>query len=117
MYAILEIGGKQYKIEQGQELLVEKVFKEDEKTATLKPLMIVGDDGKINLEGKGSIKVSIIEQTRGPKIISFKYKPKKGYARKIGHRQDLVRIRVDKISNGASKKTKSKETEAQEVVS
>lgn len=120
MYAVIEIGGKQYKVEQGQDLLVEKVFTEDEKTSTLKPLMIVDDKGKIDMSGKGSIKVSIIEHTRGPKVIAFKYKPKKGYSRKIGHRQDLVRIKVDKIAGGTTKKTakaSEKEVETQEVVS
>lgn len=119
MYAVIEVGGKQYKIEQGQELTVERVFK-DQKTATLKPLIIVDDKGKIDLTAKGSIKVSVLEETRGPKVIAFKYKPKKGYSRKIGHRQDLVKIKIDEISNGKPKKAaKSKDEEAkeQEVVS
>lgn len=111
MYAVLKIGGKQYKVEEGQEIIVEKEFDEIGKSVTLKPL-VISDDGKLDISGKGSVKITIVEETKGPKVIAFKYKPKKGYAKKIGHRQKLVKIKIEKITKASEKKKASGETTA-----
>ncbi|MGX6449766.1 50S ribosomal protein L21 [Patulibacter sp. S7RM1-6] len=100
MYAIVKTGGKQYRVEQGQELLVEKLDGDAGASVTLEPVLVRGDSVAVGADALKSATVgaTIVEHTKGPKIRIFKYKPKRGYKRTAGHRQPLTRIRIDSIS-------------------
>ena len=103
MYAVILTGGKQYKVEEGNTLLIEKLpFKEGEEVV-LEQVLLIGDGEKVSV-GRPNIKgakvlAEVVRQTRGPKIIVFKKRSKKGYKKTIGHRQDLTEIKIKKIEN------------------
>ena len=108
-YAIVKTGGKQYRVEQGQSLLVERLAGEDGSRVQLQPLLYV--DGSTVVDGdelsKVNVEARIVGQERGPKLRVVKFKPKRGYKRRTGHRQELTRIRVDKIAAGRGGSRKS----------
>jgi large subunit ribosomal protein L21 len=99
-YAIVETGGKQYRAEKGAQLLVEHLPADEGAKVNLRAVMYRGD-GKVVLEGKELEKVKVeavvAEHLRGPKLRVFKYKPKKGYRRRSGHRQELTRLEVTDV--------------------
>jgi large subunit ribosomal protein L21 len=99
-YAVIRTGGKQYPVTVGQELLVEKLGGDVDAEVELETLLTAGggDDAKFG-DGIGSavVKATIVGHERGPKVRIFKYKPKRGYKRRAGHRQELTRIRVTSI--------------------
>src|SRR6476646_1491112 len=103
MYAIVKTGGKQYRVEEGQTLLVERLPGEAGATLDLEPLLFAGgDDTLFGADlGKVSVAAEVVEHLRGPKLRVNKFKPKRGYRRRQGHRQELTRIRVTKISKGS----------------
>jgi large subunit ribosomal protein L21 len=99
-YAVIKTGGKQYRVEEGQTLLVERLPDDVGATVTLEPLLLAGDgDPVFERDGLGSASVSaeVVAHERGPKLRVFKFKPKRGYKRRTGHRQELTRIRITKI--------------------
>jgi large subunit ribosomal protein L21 len=101
-YAIVKTGGKQYRVEQGQTLLVERLPAGDGESVTLQPLLFV--DGSDVVDGEDLARVSVearvVAHERGPKLRVVKFKPKRGYKRRNGHRQELTRIEV--VSLGVS---------------
>ena len=102
MYAILETGGKQYKVQKGDVIEVERLDGEVGAQVELgRVLMFAADDGtpKFGNPAIDGAKVfgEVVEQAKGDKIIVFKYKPKVRYRRKTGHRQTVTRIRVGDI--------------------
>ena len=101
MYAIIETGGKQIKVEAGQEIYVEKLGKEADEVVTFdKVLFVGGDDVKVGapfVEG-ATVTAKVVEQGRAKKITVFKYKPKKNYHKKQGHRQPYTKIVIDGIN-------------------
>jgi large subunit ribosomal protein L21 len=101
-YAVIKTGGKQYRVAEGQTLLVERLKGDEGATVELEPLLVAGSgDPKFGADALGSATVTatIVGHERGPKIRIFKYKPKRGYKRRQGHRQELTRIRVDSIGS------------------
>lgn len=104
MYAIVKTGGKQYRVEEGQSLLVERLPDDEGATVALEPVMYRSDDVVIDPAGLGKVKVQakVLEHVRGEKIRVFKFKPKRGYKRTQGHRQELTRIEVTGISMGGA---------------
>lgn len=114
MYAIVKTGGKQYRVEQGQTLLVERLPEDEGATVALEPILYRSDDTVFDADGLKKVKVDakIVEHLRGPKIRVFKYKPKRGYKRTNGHRQELTRIEVTKIAMSGAKKAAPKQAEA-----
>src|SRR5690625_185676 len=100
MYAIIETGGKQVKVTEGQSIYIEKVNAEPEETVTFdKVLFVGGNDIKVGtpfVEG-ASVTAKVEKQGRQKKITVFKYKPKKNYSRKQGHRQPYTKLIVEKI--------------------
>ena len=110
MYAIVKTGGKQYRVERGQTLLVERLPEDEGATVALEPILFRSDDTVFDADGLAKVKVDakILEHLRGPKIRVFKFKPKSGYKRTQGHRQDLTRIEVTSIKTGAAKKAAAK---------
>ena len=99
-YAIIRTGGKQYRVEQGQSLLVERLAVGDGEDVSLEPLLIV--DGPDVVDGEDLARVAVtarvVGHERGPKLRVVKFKPKRGYKRRTGHRQELTRIEVTTIS-------------------
>jgi len=114
-YAVIESGGKQYKVEEGTSLLVDRLDVKEGDKVTLRPVLFRGDD--VVADGKGLEKVKVeakvTEHLRGPKIKVFKYKAKKGYRRRAGHRSELTRLEVTTLKAGkaAAKKTKAPASE------
>lgn len=102
MYAVIATGGKQYRVQVGDTLDVERLAAPDDGTVDLRPVMLVADDGAVTVDrdalAGASVRASVVEQRKGRKITVFKYKAKTGYRRKAGHRQSLTRIRVDEIN-------------------
>jgi large subunit ribosomal protein L21 len=104
MYAVVKTGGKQYRVEQGQYLLVEKLAADQGSTVELQPILLGGgDDAVFDAKGLEKVKVSakVLGHEKGQKLRVFKFKPKRGYKRTNGHRQQLTRIEITEISNGA----------------
>jgi large subunit ribosomal protein L21 len=103
MYAVVKTGGKQYRVEQGQWLLVEKLSADEGSTIELEPILFRSDDSVFDAEGLKKVKVSakVLGHEKGDKIRIFKFKPKRGYKRTAGHRQNLTRIQITEISHGA----------------
>jgi large subunit ribosomal protein L21 len=99
MYAIVKTGGKQYRVEEGQSLLIERLPVDDGGKAALTPLLYVDGDNVLDGEdlAKVSIEARVIAHERGPKLRVVKFKPKRGYKRRTGHRQELTRIEVTSI--------------------
>jgi large subunit ribosomal protein L21 len=101
MYAIVKTGGKQYRVEEGQTLLVERLPGDAGAKLDLEPLLLAGDEALFGDKlGKATVAAEVVEHLRGPKLRVNKFKPKRGYRRRAGHRQELTRIRVTKISKG-----------------
>ena len=100
MYAIVKTGGKQYRVSEGQTLLVERLPGDVGATVELQPLLLAGD-GDALFDGDGlasaTVRAEIVAHERGPKLRVFKFKPKRGYKRRTGHRQELTRIRITGI--------------------
>ena len=101
-YAVIRTGGKQYRVEEGQSLLVERLPDEAGATVALKPVLFRSDETVFDADGLAKVKVDakVVEHLRGEKLRVFKFKPKRGYKKRTGHRQELTRIQVTKISNG-----------------
>ncbi len=99
MYAIVKTGGKQYRVEEGTTLFVERLTAEQGATVPLEPILFRGDDAVFDADGLSTVTVEaeVVEHVRGPKIRIFKYKPKQGYRRRAGHRQELTRLKVTSL--------------------
>jgi large subunit ribosomal protein L21 len=110
MYAIVKTGGKQYRVSQGQTLLIERLAADDGATVDLQPLLYV--DGSDVVDGEDLTRVQvqarIVAHERGPKLRIVKFKPKRGYKRRNGHRQDLTRIEVTSIGLTGSSSARSR---------
>ena len=101
MYAIIAAGGRQYRVSQGDVIYIDKVDQEPESTISFDVLM-VGGDGEVKvgnpvLEG-AKAEGKVIAQVKGQKIIVYKYKSKKNYARKSGHRQPYTKVEITSIT-------------------
>ena len=98
MYAIIQTGGKQYKVAEGDTLFIEKLEVEVGETVVFdKVLMANGKVGAPLVEG-ATVEASVEKNGKGKKIIVFKYKAKKGYKRKQGHRQPYTKVVINKIN-------------------
>jgi large subunit ribosomal protein L21 len=113
MYAIVKTGGKQYHVEQGQWLLVERLPDDEGSSVALEPLLYVDGEDVVDGDDLSKVKVQakVVAHERGPKLRIVKFKPKRGYKRRNGHRQELTRIEISSIklaarrSSSASKST------------
>ena len=113
MYAIVKTGGKQYRVEQGQTLLVERLPDAQGATVALEPLLMAGDETVFDSAGLANVAVEakIVEHLRGPKLRVFKFKPKRGYKRRTGHRQNLTRIEVTSLGVTSSASATKEESD------
>ncbi|RME44864.1 MAG: 50S ribosomal protein L21 [Chloroflexi bacterium] len=101
MYAIIETGGKQYKVREGDTVDVELLGVEAGETIELdRVLMVAGGDqatvGKPTVEG-ALVRATVVDEVKGEKVVVFKYKPKNRYRRKTGHRQKYTRLQIEEI--------------------
>lgn len=104
MYVIVKSGGRQYRAEEGHSFSVEKLPYEVGEQFELEQVLLVADGDSIKVGqpfvNGASVKATVTDQYRGKKIVVWKYRPKKRYRRRQGHRQQYTRIRVDEISAG-----------------
>ena len=111
-YAVIKTGGKQYRVEEGTTLLVERLPDDEGAKVELQPLLYAGDQTLFSADDLGKVKVeaTVVGHERGPKIRVFKYKAKKGYKRQSGHRSELTRLEITgiSVSGGGSAKPASK---------
>jgi len=101
MYAIIETGGKQYRVEKGDVIDIELLEAEKGKSVEFKNVLFLNDGsaakmGKPHIDGCVVIG-ELMQEIRGPKVISFKYKKRKNYRRKVGHRQKYSRVKIKEI--------------------
>ena len=125
MYAIIETGGKQYKVSVGDVVFVEKLDVNEGDTYTFDKVLAISDEnGSVIGEpyiDKATVGGMVLAQGKDKKIIIFKYKPKKGYKKKTGHRQPHTKIQIESINAKPAKKPSTKaaakaaETEAVEA--
>lgn len=104
-YAVIESGGKQYKVEKGTSLLVDRLSAKEGDKVALRPVLfrdkeVVAEPKELE---KVKVEAKVAEHLRGPKIKVFKYKPKKGYRRRAGHRSELTRLEVTELKLGSGK--------------
>src|SRR3954454_6169618 len=112
-YAVIKTGGKQYRVEEGTTLLVERLSADEGATIDLEPLLVAGDgDPKLGGDLDGvTVQAEVLGHLRGPKLRVFKFKPKRGYKRRTGHRQERTRIRGNSIGGKAERPARAtKET-------
>ena len=95
MYAIVELGGKQYWVVPGETLQVDKIDAKEGEQVQLKALWAGAEDKNTQ---KAKVTAEVVRQLRGPKIIVFKKRPKSHYSRQKGHRQELTELRIKEIS-------------------
>ncbi|MBU0503118.1 MAG: 50S ribosomal protein L21 [Candidatus Omnitrophota bacterium] len=101
MFAVIEVGGKQYKIQEGDVIEVEKQELPDKQKLLIKEVLLVVKDEKIDVGepyvAGASIEAEVLKQTKGPKLISYKYRRRKSRDWKKGHRQKLTELKISKI--------------------
>jgi large subunit ribosomal protein L21 len=107
MYAIVRTGGKQYRVERGQRLLIERLAADEGADVALEPILYRSEDAVFDKAGLERVKVTakVLAHVRGEKLRVFKFKPKRGYRRRTGHRQSLTEIEVTDIAVGRAKST------------
>ena len=102
MHAIIETGGKQYKVAEGDTLFIEKLPQEAGETVTFDKVLAIldGDNATIGapMVAGAKVEATIVKNGKGKKILVFKYKPKKGYRKRQGHRQPYTKVTIGKIS-------------------
>ena len=100
MYAIIATGGKQYKVSEGDVIMVEKLNAEAGNTVTFDNVIAVSNDSlKVGADvANATVTATVMEQGRGKKVIVYKYKRKTGYHKKNGHRQAYTQVKIDKIN-------------------
>jgi large subunit ribosomal protein L21 len=115
MYAIVRVGGKQYRVEKGDELVVDRMREDEGAKVTLQPLLYRSDDAVFDADGLAKVKVEAIVRghKRGEKVRILKFKPKRGYKRRMGHRSELTVLEISDIKI-ASRGPAAKKEEAED---
>ena len=113
MYAVVETGGKQYKVEEGTSLLVDRLDAKEGDKVALRPVLFRDKDVLAAPKELAKVKVEakVAGHLRGPKIKVFKYKAKKGYRRRAGHRSELTRLEVTSLKAGKAAAKKAEKAE------
>lgn len=115
-FAVINTGGKQYKVKEGDKLNIELVGVEPGKKVTFSEVLLLQDNGKTKVGtptvSGATVTGKVNEHIRGEKLIIFKKKKRKGYQKASGHRQDLNTVTIEKITAGSAAKSKAKAEEA-----
>ena len=116
MYAVIKVGGKQYRVEQGQKLLVDRQPHAPGESFTPEVIMTGGGD-VITDRGKltGAVSATVVEHLRGEKLKVFTFKPKRGFKKTRGHRSELSRISIESIGAAKPKRAPRKRAAAAET--
>lgn len=115
MYAVVQIGGHQYRVAEGDLIYVDRQSEESGNSFSIDEVLMLNDEGSVTVgtptvEG-ASIKATLVEHVKADKVIVFKKKRRKGYKKKRGHRQPMSQIKIESISSNGAKKTESKKEE------
>ena len=114
MYAIVKVGGKQYRVEKGDSLVVDRMREDEGAKVALEPLLLADGADKTVFErdelAKVKVEAVVTGHERGKKIHVLKFKPKRGYKRRSGHRSDLTRLEIKDIKLLTRKPAAKKET-------
>jgi large subunit ribosomal protein L21 len=101
-YAIIQTGGKQYRVSEGDILSVEKLAVETGKETTFSDVLLVVNGDKVTLGAPlvsgASVQAEVVDQYKDDKVVAFKFKRRKGYHRTVGHRRQLTELKITKIS-------------------
>jgi large subunit ribosomal protein L21 len=102
MYAVLETGGKQYRVAAGDTLEIERLAVEAGQAFVFDRVLLVSNDGKVTVGAPtvagAKVVADVVEHRRGDKVVAFKMKRRKGYHRTVGHRQELTVVKVKEIN-------------------
>tara|TARA_B100000686_G_C16723811_1_gene936582 strand:- start:1307 stop:1618 length:312 start_codon:yes stop_codon:yes gene_type:complete len=102
MYAVVKTGGKQYKVTEGATIEVNRVSSDEGSALTIDSVLMVNQDGSVKIGNPtidgAKVEAEVVRHTRGPKLVIWKMKRRKGYRNKNGHRQDLSVLKINKIS-------------------
>jgi large subunit ribosomal protein L21 len=112
MYAVVESGGKQYKVEEGTSLLVDRLDAKDGDKVALRPVLFRDGDVIVGAKALAKVKVEakVAGHLRGKKVKVFKYKAKKGYRKRAGHRSELTRLEVTSLKGGSKAKASKEDS-------
>src|SRR5918996_3460410 len=112
MYAVVKVGGKQYRVEKGDSIVVDRIRADEGAKVDLEPLLYADGDKSVldpGELGRVSVKATVTGHERGKKIHGLKFKPKRGYKRRYGHRADLTRLEIADIKVGSARKKKDED--------
>jgi len=119
MYAIIETGGKQYRVQNGDQIVVEKLNVEAGETVVFDKVLVVGEGAEAKVGtpyvAGTTVEGKVVENGKGKKVIIFKYKAKKDYRKKQGHRQPYTMVKIESLGGAAPKKEEAKAEAAAEV--
>ena len=115
MFAIINIAGKQFRVQEGDQIKVPQLSTEAGKSLVFDKVLLTNEGGKVELGSplisNASVSATVVDNGRDRKIRIFKKKRRKGYKRKNGHRQGFSLVKIDSISTSGAKKTSNKTTE------
>ena len=101
MYAIIETGGKQYRVCEGDVVFIEKLEVNENDTIAFDKVIALSNDNGMSIGdpyvANATVNATVVKNGKGKKITVFTYKPKKGYSRKLGHRQPYTKVRIESI--------------------
>jgi large subunit ribosomal protein L21 len=114
MYAIVRVGGKQYRVEKGDQLIVDRMAEDEGAKVALEPLLFRSDDTVFDADGLAKVKVEAVVRghKRGEKLRIRKFKPKRGYSRRAGHRSEQTVLEIADITMASGKPAQTKEDAA-----
>jgi large subunit ribosomal protein L21 len=108
-YAIVKVGGKQYRVEEGDSILVDRLRADEGAKVDLEPLLFADGDKSV-LDGQGvKVQATVVGHEKGKKIHGLKFKPKRGYKRRYGARSHLTRLEIGSIKAGSRRSAAKKE--------
>ena len=119
MYAVIETGGKQYRVQEGDVITIEKLNAEVGETVTFDKVLVLGEGKDVKVGTPyvdAAVTGSVVENGKGQKVIIFKYKAKKDYRKKQGHRQPYTMVKIESLGGAAPKKEEPKTEAVAETV-
>jgi large subunit ribosomal protein L21 len=109
MYAVVDSGGKQYRVEPGRTLVVDRLDAEAGATVTFDRVLLIADDDGVTVGtptvAGASVRGTVVAHGRGPKLIVFRFRPKAHYRRRTGHRSALTQVRIEEIATASARKS------------